>query len=502
MRTLDQAIQALAATRTRHIAEFRGQAPEPSTDKSSPAQREVVGGRVALVLGGHRTGTSATTGLLALLGLHGGDNLQTGDAHNQKGYFEDRAVVALHDRLLHKLQTSWDNPRPLPEGWTTSAQADVASQEIESAIAELAHSGNGRVGVVKDPRTCLTLPLWLAACKKRSVTPLFVIPIRAPDASITSLVKRNGFSTEHAAILWLTHLRNAELFSRGQRRVFVHYESVLENWRDELRRIDRGLGLGLEWTDDVIAAGDEFISAELNHRGELPPIEDSASLGLARSLHRSLLDTVPANDPAWIFEAASAEIDRLVFRQLETGAWPASPERAAMPPDAGASTGETPPAARPAAAAVLLNPRRLADQQRRETALRRIADGDVVGGADLLIELAQADTELPEVYHDLGIMAREQSDLAAAKELFAVAIAKSPKPSRSSLELARLEMRDGLFEPALATLSPYLRKNPDDADALALVREILGAGGELSAIAWARLIADLKTSSSGPAENS
>lgn len=68
-----------------------------------------------LVIGMHRSGTSATTGLLAHLGVNLGapERLQPGDVHNPEGYHELQDAVALNDGLLDWCGSAWDLPPKL-----------------------------------------------------------------------------------------------------------------------------------------------------------------------------------------------------------------------------------------------------------------------------------------------------------------------------------------------------------------------------------------------------
>ncbi|HLA78133.1 MAG TPA: sulfotransferase family protein, partial [Vicinamibacteria bacterium] len=70
-----------------------------------------------VVLGMHRSGTSALTGLLGLLGVELGSNLHPANEFNQAGYFEHLDLLDVHERLFRALGSSWDDPRPLPLGW-------------------------------------------------------------------------------------------------------------------------------------------------------------------------------------------------------------------------------------------------------------------------------------------------------------------------------------------------------------------------------------------------
>jgi hypothetical protein len=62
---------------------------------------------VVVVLGMHRSGTSAITRSLVALGIELGKNTVGGDVKNQKGCFEDPEVVKINDIILEKLGSSW-----------------------------------------------------------------------------------------------------------------------------------------------------------------------------------------------------------------------------------------------------------------------------------------------------------------------------------------------------------------------------------------------------------
>ena len=66
--------------------------------------------RVAyLVLGMHRSGTSAATQLLALAGANLPQHVMPGDEHNQKGYFEPWKIALFNDQRLHAGGGAWDD---------------------------------------------------------------------------------------------------------------------------------------------------------------------------------------------------------------------------------------------------------------------------------------------------------------------------------------------------------------------------------------------------------
>src|SRR4030095_1407423 len=61
-----------------------------------------------LVLGMHRSGTSALTNLLVHLGAAPPKTLMGPNQNNPLGFWESQSLCALHDRLLNAAGSSWD----------------------------------------------------------------------------------------------------------------------------------------------------------------------------------------------------------------------------------------------------------------------------------------------------------------------------------------------------------------------------------------------------------
>ncbi len=77
-------------------------APPPILERPAPP---VSPAAQVVVLGMHRSGTSALTGLLPLLGLWAGeeDDFPPADEHNQAGYWEHRGVWSVDEAILQTL---------------------------------------------------------------------------------------------------------------------------------------------------------------------------------------------------------------------------------------------------------------------------------------------------------------------------------------------------------------------------------------------------------------
>ena len=175
-----------------------------------------------LVIGAHRSGTSAVTRTLGLLGAAEAARLLPANAANPTGYWEAEGVVAAHDRFLEAVGSRWDDPRPLPP----AAFAGEAAQACRAALLRVleAEFAGRPLFVIKDPRLCRLAPLLLGALEALGARPLVVSPIRAPAEVVRSLEAREGFSSLRCLALWLGAVLEAERLTRGLARTFVRMD--------------------------------------------------------------------------------------------------------------------------------------------------------------------------------------------------------------------------------------------------------------------------------------
>jgi len=242
-----------------------------------------------LVLGMHRSGTSAVTGALARLGLHLGESLVPAAADNPGGYFEHSDVVALHENLFAALGRSWDDVREMPAGWEQGPEAKATSDAIRRDILPSLRSQ--RPWAVKDPRMCRTLPLWTRVLAEDGVVPVGLLVIRHPDEVAGSLAARDGIPATQARLLWLRHVLESVRASADMPRAVIGYPQLLSDPDATLASALTELGV----RSATPASGgtlSEFVSSQARHHtaGLQVHAEDDWH-GLALSTYQCLTDS-------------------------------------------------------------------------------------------------------------------------------------------------------------------------------------------------------------------
>jgi hypothetical protein len=151
-----------------------------------------------LVLGMHRSGTSAVTRVVSLLGVplcRPGDLLRGHDG-NPHGHWECAPVVASNESLLEQVSARWWCPPDSTAQITALADDDG---RVEDARTTFLAAHPDQPSVSKDPRFCLTLPFWRRVLPE---PPALIWVLRHPARIAASLRARNGIAERFGVAVW------------------------------------------------------------------------------------------------------------------------------------------------------------------------------------------------------------------------------------------------------------------------------------------------------------
>ena len=215
------------------------------------------------VLGMHRSGTSAVTRTVNLLGvpLGAAADLMPANAGNPKGYWESSDLRAVNDELLEILGGSWSAPPRLDPGWEQDPRLEPIRHRARAAFETIY---TGPEWIWKDPRTSITLPFWMDVARVR---PVIVLVHRNPLEIWQSLLTRDGFSKITAFALWERYLRSALENARGLPVFVIPYEGLLRNSRHWCEALATFFDLhgGRPDRSDQTEEIEAFLDRELRH---------------------------------------------------------------------------------------------------------------------------------------------------------------------------------------------------------------------------------------------
>ena len=226
-----------------------------------------------LVLGMHRSGTSALTRVLSLLGAALPKHLLPANDFNVAGYWEPEPLVTLHDRMLAEAGSQWNDWRAFHSAWLGEERREYYKAEVARIIAE--EYGDASLFVIKDPRICRLLPFYQEVLTSLGVDTHYVMTFRNPLAVAQSLASRDGIKPPFADLIWLRHVLDAESGTRDAPRVFVSFERLLANWQDVVGAIGKGLGLAWPTPENVSVEAADILRPDLRHHA--PSFEDLES---------------------------------------------------------------------------------------------------------------------------------------------------------------------------------------------------------------------------------
>jgi GT2 family glycosyltransferase len=219
-----------------------------------------------IVLGMHRSGTSALTRGLTTLGVELGKSIVGGDGYNQKGYFEDPEVVQINDIILEKLGSNWASLKFL--GSKPLRELHFKEERIRAArwLKEMLSLGKP-IGF-KDPRLCRTLPFWQKVFEELGLCTGYLLIYRNPDEVAASIVSRGlgNTSIDYAKSLWCAYQVDALRHLKSQKWLAVKYDLMLRHPVRELERIAKFLGVALDPDSAGVAEySNQFLDSSLRH---------------------------------------------------------------------------------------------------------------------------------------------------------------------------------------------------------------------------------------------
>lgn len=248
--------------------------PQPRQTTDSPHQDPQRRGRsvsqpmrrkALLVLGMHRSGTSALTRVLNLYGAALPSHLMAGAPDdNPKGFWESLEIYHLNDAILAAAGSRWDDwDRVALQDIAPSVLADFQSRALDILRRDFPRS---ELFVLKDPRISRLLPFWLPVLQQFDSAPHCLLAFRNPIEVAASVQARDDIPPAKTHLVWLRHNLDVLRDTKDLPLAAVSYSDVLNDSQAVLTRI--GEDFDLRWpasVGDAAPAAQDFLEQTLQH---------------------------------------------------------------------------------------------------------------------------------------------------------------------------------------------------------------------------------------------
>lgn len=228
--------------------------------------------RLVLVTGAGRSGTSTVAGSLHYLGLHVPLPVLGANESNPRGFFESKWPLNFHKKILARAVVDPFDARPEALERMTSALTGEDREELLGWLSDEARQA--RQIVVKDPRSSWVTGLWADVAASEGLGLGYLTMLRHPAEVVGSratyyAADRDAESVRRYQVVKLAGWINANLLverqTRGQRRTFVRYYDLIENWRTAMSavRTDLDLSFNADLESGSPHPVDDFIDPDL-----------------------------------------------------------------------------------------------------------------------------------------------------------------------------------------------------------------------------------------------
>ena len=212
---------------------------------------------MVVILGMHRSGTSLIANILSSAGFYVGEDpdlVKTARQWNRDGYFERWSVVRANNIILHHCGGGWHDP---------PAEDDLLKVNMDYRIKDLLKVYHGHsLALIKDPRMCLTLPVWKRILGNNV---RYIHVMRKSKAVAASLKKRDGFSQEKSDYLYQIYNKRIFKYTMGHPVFPIRYDDLFQYPRHEILY---KLAAFLEIETDLEKIATQVVDPQLRHFGK------------------------------------------------------------------------------------------------------------------------------------------------------------------------------------------------------------------------------------------
>ncbi len=244
--------------------------------------------RAVLVLGMHRSGTSALTRIINLMGFSAPRTLMAATEANEAGFWESEVFMQLNERIMKACGGKWSSRKAFGEDPLAVARRTGLYDEVRETLD--AEYGGERDIVLKDPRISRLMAIYRPVLEEAGYRILPVLALRNPLEVAASLTKRDEFSTGKGLGIWLRYTLDAEAATRQMPRAVIGFEALMGDWRATMEKAAQGLGEAWPTLPPAaVAECDATLQPRLRHHVLTPPRRTSWRGLLSRETYEAML---------------------------------------------------------------------------------------------------------------------------------------------------------------------------------------------------------------------
>jgi hypothetical protein len=192
-----------------------------------------------LVAGSGRSGTSLFANIVGNLGFHVPEPQVVADDSNPRGFGEPQWVVDKHTALLRQANVQASDARPAAWAHTARLSLDERVGDEVGRWLDDQFSRHEQI-VIKDPRLLWFLPLWSWVGEDLGARVHVVTMLRHPAEVVRSKMNwyaRMPLVDANRVAGWANTMLFTERATREQRRAFVRFEDLLDDWTQQVAHI-------------------------------------------------------------------------------------------------------------------------------------------------------------------------------------------------------------------------------------------------------------------------